>query len=76
MGVYVGGGSGSGDTHTTQVISGGKKVAAKKAVKKTGIAAKKAAKKTAASPVVKSARAGKMGNMVTPRMARMQNQQM
>lgn len=34
MGVYVGGGSGSGDTHVGQVISGGKKP---KAQKRTGI---------------------------------------
>lgn len=73
MGVYAGGGSGSGDTHVSKVISGGatKSTKAKKAMaKKAGIAAKKASAKTSASPIVNSVRAAKIGNIVTPRMRR------
>lgn len=53
MAAYVGGGSGSGDTHTSQVISGGHRVTSKanpaKIAKKVAanVASKKVAKKAA-----------------------------
>jgi hypothetical protein len=65
MGVYEGGGTGSLNTHTTQIISGGKKMAG---AKKTTSGAKKVAPVKIATPaasrsskkVAKPAQAAKM----------------
>lgn len=44
MSAYAGGPTGSGDTHTTQIISGGKKKPAKKAAPAKKVMPKKAGK--------------------------------
>jgi hypothetical protein len=67
MSAYTGGGSGSGDTHNPQMISGGKKVAAKKAVKKAVPAAKQVAK-TVKGKASATARAMRSSAVTTPRM--------
>ncbi len=65
MGTYAGGGTGSGDTHIPQMISGGKKVAAKKVAKKAAV--KKAAKATVGKEST-TARAMRNSAVTTPRM--------